>query len=85
MPEQHNVEYKQSWHDEYLKEVCGFANARGGVLYIGKNDAGQVVVLADYIYAFDTLDKYYYQQLAVEHTSGAGTQNTVKAVPNEIL
>ena len=27
MPEQQNIEYKQSWHDEYLKWVCGLANA----------------------------------------------------------
>ena len=27
MLEQQNIEYKQSWHDDYLKWVCGFANA----------------------------------------------------------
>lgn len=27
MPEHQNIEYKQSWHDEFLKWVCGFANA----------------------------------------------------------
>ena len=48
MPEQQNIEYKQSWHDDYLKWVCGFANAIGGVIYIGRNDAGNVVHLSDY-------------------------------------
>lgn len=48
MPEQQNIEYKQSWHDDYLKWVCGFANAVGGVICIGKDDAGQVVHLIDY-------------------------------------
>jgi len=24
-----NIEYKTSWHDEYLKWICGFANALG--------------------------------------------------------
>jgi ATP-dependent DNA helicase RecG len=33
MPEQQNIEYKQSWHDDYLKWVCGFANAQGGQIY----------------------------------------------------
>jgi hypothetical protein len=28
MPEQQNIEYKSSWHDDYLKWICGFANAR---------------------------------------------------------
>ncbi|MBI3135689.1 MAG: putative DNA binding domain-containing protein [Bacteroidetes bacterium] len=48
MPEQQNIEYKQSWHDDYLKWICGFANAQGGVIFIGKDDNGKVVDLADY-------------------------------------
>ncbi len=43
MTEHQNIEYKQSWRDEYLKWVCGFANANGGIIYIGKNDDGKVV------------------------------------------
>lgn len=41
--ETQNMEWKSSWRDEYLKWICGFANAQGGVLEIGKNDAGLVV------------------------------------------
>ncbi|MDR3106750.1 MAG: winged helix-turn-helix transcriptional regulator [Bifidobacteriaceae bacterium] len=37
------VEWKSSWRDEYLKWICGFANARGGVMEIGKDDDGTVV------------------------------------------
>jgi ATP-dependent DNA helicase RecG len=48
MPEQQNIEYKSSWHDDYLKWVCGFANAQGGRIYIGKDDDGKVVDLEDY-------------------------------------
>jgi len=48
VPEQQNVEYKQSWHDDYLKWVCGFANAQGGVIFIGKDDIGTVVGTTDY-------------------------------------
>lgn len=47
MPENQNIEYKESWRDEYLKWICGFANANGGMIYIGKNDAGEVVGLKD--------------------------------------
>ena len=43
MTESQNVEYKESWKDEYLKWVCGFANAQGGVIYIGVDDDGKVV------------------------------------------
>ena len=45
MPEQQNIEWKQSWRDEYLQWISGFANANGGVLYIGKDDKGNVVGL----------------------------------------
>src|ERR1035437_9259692 len=48
MPEQQDIEFKQSWHDDYLKWVCGFANAQGGVIYIGKDDNGNVVGVQDY-------------------------------------
>ncbi|MDR2825085.1 MAG: ATP-binding protein, partial [Prevotellaceae bacterium] len=48
MPEQQNIEYKSSWHDDYLKWVCGFANAQGGRIYIGKDDAGRVIGVEDY-------------------------------------
>lgn len=47
MPEHQNIEYKQSWHDDYLKWVCGFANAQGGVIFIGKDDKGNVVGVAE--------------------------------------
>ena len=36
--EDQNIEYKQSWRDEYLKWVCGFANANGGRMLIGVMD-----------------------------------------------
>lgn len=40
--ESQNIEYKQSWRDEYLKWICGFANAQGGTLYVGIDDNGDV-------------------------------------------
>jgi ATP-dependent DNA helicase RecG len=43
MPESQNIEWKESWKDEYLKWVCGFANAKGGKIIIGKNDNGEIV------------------------------------------
>ncbi|NGF55360.1 transcriptional regulator [Parapedobacter sp. SGR-10] len=47
MSESQNIEYKQSWRDEYLKWICGFANANGGTIFIGKYDNGKVVGVAD--------------------------------------
>lgn len=43
MVEKQNIEWKESWRDEYLRWICGFANAQGGKLYIGINDSGRVV------------------------------------------
>jgi len=43
MFESQNTEYKSIWKDEYLKWICGFANAQGGTIYIGKDDNGNVV------------------------------------------
>ena len=45
MPESQNIEYKESWRDEYIKWVCGFANAQGGKIFIGVDDKGHVVGL----------------------------------------
>lgn len=45
MSENQNIEYKSSWRDEYLKWICGFANAQGGTLFVGKDDNGNVVGL----------------------------------------
>ena len=45
--ENQNIEWKESWRDEYIKWICGFANAQGGTLYIGKNDKGEVVGISD--------------------------------------
>jgi len=36
--ENQTVEYKESWHEKYLEWICGYANAKGGTLYIGIED-----------------------------------------------
>ncbi len=48
MVEQHNIEYKQSWRDEFLKWICGFANAQGGKIFIGIDDKGNITGVQDY-------------------------------------
>ena len=41
--EHQSIEWKESWQDEYLKWICGYANAYGGTIYIGTDDNGNVV------------------------------------------
>ena len=43
MKETQNIEFKQQWRDDFLAELCGFANAQGGTLYIGVDNKGSVV------------------------------------------
>ena len=45
--ESQNIEFKVTWRDEYLKWICGFANAYGGTIFIGKDDSGNVIDLRD--------------------------------------
>ena len=44
--ENQTIEWKESWRDEYLGCLCGYANAKGGTLFIGKDDHGKVVGVA---------------------------------------
>ena len=37
------IEYKESWRDEYVKWICGFANSKGGDMFIGVDDKGNVI------------------------------------------
>lgn len=43
MSENQSIEWKESWREEYLKWICGFANAQGGTIIIGKDDNGKVI------------------------------------------
>lgn len=45
--ESQNIEFKESWRDEYQKWICGFANAQGGTLYIGLRDNSEVCGVQD--------------------------------------
>lgn len=47
MTESQSIEYKRFWRDEYLKWICGFANADGGMLVVGRDDQGRVVGLSN--------------------------------------
>ena len=47
MKESQHLEWKETWRDEFLRWICGFANADGGTLHIGRNDKGVVIGLPD--------------------------------------
>lgn len=43
--EHQQIDWKSKWDKELLKWICGFANAQGGRLEIGKNNNGKVIGL----------------------------------------
>jgi len=45
--ESQTVEFKENWRDEYIKWICGFANANGGTLFIGKNSKGAITGISN--------------------------------------
>ena len=55
MRESQNLEWKSSWRDEYLKWICGFANAQGGVLEIGKDDRGEIIGVSDPLHLLEDI------------------------------
>ena len=48
MPEDQTPEWKAAWHDDHLKVLCGFANAKGGRLLLGYDDFGHALGVSDY-------------------------------------
>jgi len=73
--ENQNVEYKSNWRDEYLKWICGFANAGGGKLLIGVDDNGVVVSKATAFRYLRELDGKYLVKIGV---AGRNTNYIIK-------
>jgi ATP-dependent DNA helicase RecG len=65
MPEKQDIEWKTSWRDEYLKWICGFANAKGGMIYIGKDDKGNIVGVEDYKKLMDDIPNKIQNHLGI--------------------
>lgn len=55
MSEKQNIEYKEKWRDDYLKAICAFANSQGGKLYLGIDDKGKKIGIAQHKKLMDDL------------------------------
>ena len=87
MAESQNVEYKESWRDEYLKWLCGFANAQGGTIYIGVDDAGNVVGVKDVKKLMEDIPNKIQQGLGIvadvnKHTKDGKDYLEIKVEPS---
>ena len=88
MAESQNVEWKESWRDEYLKWICGFANAQGGKIYIGKNDDGTVIGIQDSKKLMEDIPNKVRDILGIivdVNLLAADEKNTLKFVSAQIL
>jgi ATP-dependent DNA helicase RecG len=76
MPEQHNIEYKQSWHMDDLKTICAFANSQGGKLYLGKDDNGNTVGISDHVSLMEDLPNKIRNHLGITADVNLLEENT---------
>ena len=88
MPESQNIEYKSIWKDEYLKWICGFANAQGGTIFIGKDDNGNIVGVNNAKKLLEDLPNKITTVLGIvaevnlhetEHISGSGSASIISS------
>ena len=63
--ESQQIEWKWSWHDEFLKWLCGYANMEGGTLYIGVNDDGYVVGIENSKRMLESLPNKIHDKLGI--------------------
>lgn len=89
-PESQKTEYKSSWQEEYFGWICGYANAKGGTIYIGVNDDGYVVGLNDTRYLLDTLPNQIVSTMGIvveiDHDTALARGANIKynSVPDDI-
>jgi len=49
------TEFKQLWRDEYIRYISAFCNTKGGVLYVGIDDNGEIVGVDNAIFLLENL------------------------------
>ena len=85
MSESQNIEYKELWKDEYLKWICGFANAHGGRIYIGINDNGEVVGVKDCKKLMEDIPNKIQSALGIVADINKKTKNGLDYIEIEVL
>lgn len=87
MPENQNIEYKETWRIEYLKWICGFANAQGGTLYIGIDDSGNIIGVDNAKKLLEDIPNQIQQSLGIiadvnKHTENGRDYIEIKVEPS---
>ncbi len=76
-PESQTNEFKSSWQDEYYEWLSGFANTKGGTLFVGVNDDGYVVGVKNRRNLLDTLPNQINSLLDMTATVDYGNVETL--------
>jgi ATP-dependent DNA helicase RecG len=63
--ENQNIEFKETWRDEFLKTIAAFANTSGGTMFIGINDNGKIVGVENSVYLLENLPNKIIQKLSI--------------------
>lgn len=92
IPEAQKIEYKSTWQEEYFSWLAGYANSKGGELYVGVNDDGYVIGLddADMKFLLDKLPNQVTSILGItvgiehEYVSERGVNVKYSSVPDDI-
>lgn len=59
------VEFKQIWKDDFLKNICAFANSEGGLLFVGVRDNGEIVGVENSSRLLEILPNLINQKLGI--------------------
>ena len=65
MMENQYLEFKLNWKEDFLKNVCAFANSVGGILYIGINAKGEAIGVEDTTKLLETLPNIINQKTGI--------------------
>jgi ATP-dependent DNA helicase RecG len=84
MPESENTEWKVSWRDEYLKWVCAFANTKGGKIFIGKDDNGNIVGLSEFAKLMEDIPNKIQHHIGITSNISLLEENDKKYIEIEI-
>ena len=85
MAESQNIEWKESWRDEYLKWICGFANAQGGKIYIGKKDDDTVIGVSDAKKLMEDIPNKIQNKLSIVADVNLLTENGLEYIEIAVL
>ena len=78
MGEKQIIEYTRQWDDEWLKWLCGFANADGGTLYIGITDKQHIFGVENSKKLMEDMKKQY-DYVFLDISCHLGTADIVSA------